>query len=201
MGSPRKGGNTDLLLNAFLRGVGEGGGEFEKISIRDLDISPCRECLSCEETGECVVHDDMRLIYPKLLAADKIVIAAPNFFYGFPAQIKALIDRCQAFWARKHILNPLPAAPGSGEGRFQIGPRKQLQKEAFVLLLGATGGNDLFAGQLKTIRYFLEPLDASLTGSLLFRKIEKKGDILRRPTALDDAYRAGIKFADTEHNL
>ncbi len=191
MGSPRRGGNTDLLLDAFLQGVGEGGGEFIKIMIGDLSISPCQGCLACEETGECIIKDDMRPIYAKLLAADKIVIAAPNYFYGLPAQCKALIDRCQALWARKHILNSAPVALSPG----------QPTKEAFALLLGATGGKELFAGQLKTIRYFLEPMDASLTGSLLFRKIEKKEDILRHPTALDEAYRAGIKFPDTNHNM
>lgn len=194
MGSPRKGGNTDLLLDAFLRGVTDGGGEFEKVSISDLDISPCRECLTCEETGECDISDDMQQIYRKLLKSEKIVFASPNFFYGFPAQIKALIDRCQVFWARKHILNPAPELSLSGEVLFDIDPRYHLKREAFILLLGATGGKDLFTGQLKTIRYFLESLDASLTGSLLFRKIEKKGDILRHPTALNEAYKAGKKF-------
>lgn len=201
MGSPRERGNTDLLLDAFLRGVKDGGGEFEKVSISDLDISPCRECLACEEIGECIITDDMQPIYRKLLKADKIVIAAPSFFYGFPAQIKAFIDRCQALWARKHILNQAQAQPGSGPGSFEHTPGKQIQREAFALLLGATGGKDLFSGQLKTIQYLLEPLGASLVGSLLFRQIEKKGDILRHPTALDDAYREGIKFADPDRKL
>ena len=194
MGSPGKGGNTDLLLDAFLRGVNEGGGEFEKFSISDLDISPCRECLACEATGECVIQDDMQSIYRKLLKADKIVLASPSFFYGFPAQAKALIDRCQALWARKHILNRHPALLRSVGGLLK--PDSKHTKPAFAMLLGATGGKNLFAGQLNTIRYFLEPLEASLTGSLFFRKIEKKGDISRHPTALDEAYRAGSKFSD-----
>ena len=188
MGSPRKGGNTDLLLDSFLRGVKEGGGEYEKLSISDLDISPCRECLTCEETGECVIPDDTQTIYRKLLKVDKIVLASPSFFYGFPAQIKALIDRCQFLWARKHILNWDPAEISS------FHPNSLPQKEAFAILLGATGGNNLFTGQLNTIRYFLEPLNAQLIGSLLFRKIEKGGDILRHPSALDEAYQAGRKF-------
>jgi len=188
MGSPRKGGNTDLLLNSFLRGVKEGGGEYEKLSISDLLISSCRECLDCEETGECVIQDDMQPVYGKLLKADKIVLASPNFFYGFPAQMKALIDRGQALWSRKHILHRTSDAADY--------PGKPLPKEAFALLVGATAGKNLFAGQLNTIRYFLEPLKAALTRSLLFRKIEKKGDISRHPTALDEAYQAGSKFAD-----
>ena len=198
MGSPRRGGNTDLLLDSFLRGVKEGGGEYEKLFISDLDISPCRECLDCEEDGECVISDDMQSVYRKLLKSDKIVLASPSFFYGFPAQMKALIDRGQALWARKHILNRTPKAADSGREGFGDYPGTTRPKEAFTLLLGATGGKNLFAGQLNTLRYFLEPLDAHLTGSLLFRKIEKKGDISSHSTALDEAYREGIKFANTE---
>ena len=194
MGSPRKGGNTDLLLGAFLRGVNDGGGEFEKVSISDLDISPCRECLACEASGECIIQDDTQPVYSKLLKADKIVLASPSFFYGFPAQFKALIDRCQYLWARKYILNSTEPSRDFAAARYERNTRPRSQREAFAMLLGATGGNDLFDGQIKTIRYFLEPLDASLTGSLLFRKIEKKGDISRHPTALDEAFREGMKF-------
>jgi len=182
MGSPRRGGNSDLLLDEFLKGVRDGGGEFEKISVRDLNISPCQGCRACKETGECVISDDMQSIYGKLLTADKIVISAPNYFYGLPAQCKALIDRCQALWARKRILR----------GESDSSP-----KEAFALLVGATGGKELFTGPLMTIRYFLESLAARLTGSLLYRKIEKLGDIKNHPTALKEAYRSGVKFGNS----
>lgn len=196
MGSPRMGGNTDLLLNAFLKGVKDGGGDCEKLLISKLKISPCRECLSCETNGKCIILDDMQSIYNGLLNADKIVIASPNFFYGFPAQLKALIDRTQALWARKkHILryDYLNSAPSVKVQ--EKGSRRQAPKEAFALLLGATGGENLFAGQLNTARYFLESVNAVLVGKLLFRKIEKEGDILRHPTAIEDSYRQGLNFA------
>ncbi len=179
MGSPRKGGNSDLLLDEFLRGVEEGGGEFEKLSVGDLKISPCREILACEKDGECVIKDDMNSVYEKLLEAEKIVIAAPIFFYGFPAHFKALIDRCQVLWVRKHLLGVEPAG-GS--------------RRAFALLLGATKGERLFDGVLLTLRYFLEPLNAGLAGTLLYRKVEKKGDIRNHPTAMKEAYQAGMEF-------
>ncbi|MFH1037722.1 MAG: flavodoxin family protein [PVC group bacterium] len=227
MGSPRKGGNSDLLLDAFLGGAGEDGTAYEKISVCDPGISPCTECLACERTGECNIDDGMQTVYPKLLAAGKIVISAPIYFYGLPAQFKALIDRCQALWARKYILNSAPAALSSVEGLSKpdsklpesgletpptdnllrlrnsnsadhvsekLSDHGQPPKEAFALLLGATGGRELFAGSLLTIKYFLEPLNVRLTGSLLFRKISRKGDILRHPTALSDAYQAGRVF-------
>ncbi len=179
MASPRKGGNSDLLLDEFLRGVEEGGGEFEKLSVGDLKISPCREILACEKDGECVIKDEMDSVYQKLLEAEKIVIASPIFFYGFPAHFKALIDRCQVLWVRKHLLGIEPA---------------NSPKRAFALLLGATKGERLFDGVLLTLRYFLEPLNAGLSGTLLYRKVEKKGDIQNHPTAMKEAYDAGVRF-------
>ena len=179
MGSPRKGGNTDFLLNEFLRGVGERGGEAEKLFIGELDIEPCRELLECETTGECPIPDDMPAICGKLLGADKIVIASPIFFYGLPARLKALIDRGQVLWARRRLLNNQP---------------QELPKEAFALLLGATKGEKLFDGALLTLKYFFQSINAQIVGKLLFREIEKKGDIQKHPSAFREAYQAGKNF-------
>jgi len=105
MGSPRIVGNTDLLLDAALNGARSEGAEAEKIIIDKLNISPCREYYGCLKDGNCVIRDDMDSLYPKLLEADCIVIASPMFFYGVTAQLKAVIDRSQALWARKHVLS------------------------------------------------------------------------------------------------
>lgn len=180
MGSPRKGGNSDLLLDAFLTGVGEGGAVWEKISVCDLKIAPCAECLDCEVTGECVIADQMEEVYQRLLTADRVVIAAPIFFYGLPAQLKALIDRCQALWYRQR--------------RGESSPGDQKRK-GFALLVGATRGENLFAGSLLTIRYFLQSIPARLSGSLVYWEIETKGEILSRPEALEEARQAGRAFA------
>ena len=176
MGSPRKGGNTEILLDAFLEGVKEGGASWDKISVGDLEISPCLECLDCETAGECVIKDGMEAVYRKLLAADRLVIASPIFFYGLPAQLKALIDRGQALWYREQ-----------GEG--------ETAKKGFALLLGATRGKNLFEGSLLTIRYFLKTIPARLEGSLVYREVEEKGEILSHPTALGEAREAGRDFA------
>ena len=176
MGSPRKGGNCDLLLDEFLRGVGEG--EVEKFFISDLNISPCRECLDCYAAGECVIKDGMEELSPKLLEAERLVLAAPIFFYGLPAQFKALIDRGQVFWARKYLLGFPP-------------PRST--RSAFVILTGATGGKKLFNGALLTLTYFLETLGVKLSDRLLLRKAgepEELPDKIRF-----EARRAGYNFA------
>jgi multimeric flavodoxin WrbA len=179
MGSPRKGGNTDTLLDEFLRGVSEGGGEAEKILIGELEIEPCRELLECEKTGRCPIEDEAESVFDKLLAAERIVIASPIFFYGLPARLKALIDRGQSLWARQRLSGNREEEP---------------PKEAFALLLGATRGEELFDGALLTLKYFLRTVNFRITGKLLFREIEKKGDIRKHPTALDEAFRAGREF-------
>lgn len=179
MGSPRRGGNTELLLDAFLEGAGEGGAMGEKIPVSELEISPCTECLECEAAGECVIADDMAGVYPKLLEADRIVVASPIFFYGLPAGLKALVDRCQALWYRRKDRG--------GEG--------EPERPGFALLVGATRGRKLFDGALLTIRYFLQAIPARLDGSLVYREIEEKGEILSRPEVLEEARQAGRAFA------
>ncbi len=178
MGSPRPGGNTDLLLDEFLRGVREGGGEVEKFCIGDLNISPCRECLDCYATGECAIKDGMEMLAPRLLEADRLVLAAPIFFYGLPAQFKALIDRGQIFWARKNLLNLPPPRPG---------------RPAFAILIGATGGKRLFDGALLTLTYFLETLGVKLRDKLLLRNVVEPEELPDNIRA--QAHRAGYDFA------
>ena len=99
LGSPRIKGNTDLLLDEALRGAEVCNVEVEKLAVDGLNISPCKEYYGCLNDGNCVIRDDMDLVYPKLLEADRLIVASPIFFYGITAQLKALIDRCQATWA------------------------------------------------------------------------------------------------------
>jgi len=95
-GGPRKGGNSDLLLDSFLEGASLKGCEVEKIYIADKDIAPCDEKNICYTAGICHIKDDMQQIYEKLLLADCLIVATPTFFMGPPAQLKVMIDRCQS---------------------------------------------------------------------------------------------------------
>ncbi len=106
-GSPRKGGNSDMLLDEALKGAADAGAAVSSLRCCDLDISGCMECAGCDATGECVVDDDMQQVYPLLGEADVIILASPIFFYSLPAQAKALIDRCQAMWC-KRLLDKSP---------------------------------------------------------------------------------------------
>ena len=181
-GSPRRGGNTDLLLERMLQGAEEGGASVERVYACELHISPCQECQGCFSTGKCVVEDDMQSLYPRLIEAWGLILASPIFFYGVTAQVKALIDRCQAFWVRKYRL------------KDPVGPLRGRQGRGFFISVGGTRGKTLFDGARLTVRYFFDTLDLDYGGELLFRGIDEKGEIVNHPTALQEAYEAGKRL-------
>jgi arsenate reductase len=166
-GSPRKKGNSDQLLRLFMDALRQRGAATEMVDVCRRHIEPCRELTVCEKKGFCPIDDDMdREIYPLLRRADLIVVAAPVFFYNVPAQLKALIDRCQTLWARKYILKLKD--PGHEVRR------------GFFLGVGATRGKQLFDGLQLTAKYFFDAVAAQYTGSLTFRGVEGRGDILKQ---------------------
>ncbi|MGB2584122.1 MAG: flavodoxin family protein [Dehalococcoidia bacterium] len=180
MGSPRIGGNTDTLLDEALRGAESQGAETEKIIVDRLKITPCREYYGCLRDGNCVIRDDMDGIYPRLLEADIVIVASPMFFYSVTAQVKALIDRCQALWARKYVLKQSP--PNSA------------RKGAFIAV-GATKGKQLFDGSILIVRYFFQAIGVKYTDELLVRGVDKRDEIKEHPTALADAFELGKRLA------
>lgn len=180
MGSPRRQGNTDIIIDAALKGANAGGAATEKIDVCSLRIHPCIECYSCLKEGICSIRDDMDVIYKKLLSADRIIVASPMFFYGVSAQLKGLIDRCQALWARKYVLKQT----------FPIG-----RKGAFIAV-GATKGEKLFDGSIMVIRYFFKTLDIAYADELLIRGVDAKGEIQNHPSALADAYNLGKRLTE-----
>lgn len=102
-GSPRVGGNSDLLCDEFIKGAAESGNDVEKINVGSKKIGYCRACYYCEgHGGECAIKDDMAEILEKMIAADVIVFASPVYFYSIAAQLKALIDRTLARWLEIH---------------------------------------------------------------------------------------------------
>ena len=176
-GSPRRGGNSDLLLQEFMKGVSSRGCQVEIIYVSQLKISPCVECNSCYKTGECVIKDDMQGVYPRLLDSDYLIVATPVFFMGPSAQLKALIDRCQAIWARKYILKK--TWDTSGKKGFLIATCALTKKEG------------VFAGAINTAKAFFHVLGFKYSGELVFSGLEEKGEIARRPEALCEAFNAG----------
>jgi multimeric flavodoxin WrbA len=176
--SPRREGNTDLLLNEFLRGAKDQGAVIERLYACGLHIAPCRGCGVCGRTGRCAIEDEMQEIYDQINAAHAIALASPVYFYNVTAQCKALIDRCQTFWSRKYVLK-----------------EKAAKKHGFFLSVGATRGKKMFDCVTLTVRYFFDAINATYSGHLLFRGIDEKGVIRNHPTALKEAYAAGMNLA------
>lgn len=92
-GSPRKGGNSDTLCDAFLKGVQAAGHAVEKIRLSEQKINYCLGCGVCNRTHQCIQKDDMKDILDKIVEADVIVMATPVYFYTMDGQMKTLIDR------------------------------------------------------------------------------------------------------------
>ena len=98
-GSPRKGGNSDILCDQFAKGALEQGNEVEKIRVAEKKISPCLGCYFCRNhVGRCALNDDMADILQKIIDCDVLVLSSPVYFYSMSAQLKAVIDRTVARW-------------------------------------------------------------------------------------------------------
>ncbi|MCE5228446.1 flavodoxin family protein [bacterium] len=97
--SPRKGGNSDLLCDQFIKGAAEAGHEAEKIYFKDKKIGYCTGCGACFNGKKCSQKDDMAEVLEKMIAADAIVMATPVYFYTMCGQMKTLIDRTCARYA------------------------------------------------------------------------------------------------------
>lgn len=183
-GSPRKGGNSDQLLDEALRGAREVGAEVSTVRCADLRMSGCLECGGCDETGECVIQDDMQAVYPQLEEADAIILASPMFFYNVSSQAKALIDRSQAMWNRRML-------------RKTKEQRKTYESgNGYLLAVGATKGKNLFEGAELVAKYFFDALDMSYEGGVFIRSVEGKGDIAREPDALRQAFELGRRVVE-----
>ena len=183
-GSPRIRGNTDGLLDAFAEGVEQAGGLAQRVYLRNLKISPCREIYACEREGKCALDDDMQPLYEALRNADAIALASPVMFYGVSAQAKAFIDRCQAFWCLKYKR-------GERISRGRLAERKGV-----FLSVGGSKGERIFEGPLMTFRYFLDTLDAKLWKSLTYRQIDERGDVERHPSAVAEARALGLELVE-----
>jgi multimeric flavodoxin WrbA len=182
-GSPRKGGNTDTLLNAFIDGATEAGAQVERLALRELKISPCLEIYHCFKDGTCPIKDDMLPLYDKLLEADVVVLASPIFFYSVTAQAKAFIDRTQALWARRYVVK-----------KDFPGPERQ----GVLLATAATHGKLLFVGARLVAKYFFDAINVSYAAEICVRGVDDKGEILQQPEVLTAARDLGRRLAQGE---
>ena len=184
-GSPRRGGNTDLLLAEVMKGAASRGAEVKTIILNDLEITPCQHCDACLEAGNCRVQDDMQMVYRELEEADRIVLASPIQFMGVTAQAKAMIDRGQALWARKNVLKIPP-----------LGDRRE--RKGLFISVGARKVANLFEPALVTVKSWFRSLDITYAGDLLVSDVDEKGAIVQHADALHQAFLAGQELVGSE---
>lgn len=175
-GSPRLQGNSTVLADQVAAGAKDAGVQVESFYLHDMDIRPCDGCDFCRETGVCVVKDDMQALYPKLLAADAVVLASPVYWFTYSAQLKLCIDRWYALANYKSAF-------------FKGKP---------VGIVLAFGDDDLYlSGGINAIHTFetmFRYLDANIIG-WVYGSLSDVGDAQKHPDLMEKAYQLGQKLA------
>lgn len=141
-GSPRKNGNTDVLLDSFLKGAESAGVETKKVLLRDYSIEPCIGCEGCRKAGTCTMfHDGMNLLYPEIEAAKGLTLGSPTYNYNVTALMKAFIDRLYPYYNFTNVRPRRYSSKLAGQGRKAIvfSVCKQLEIEEMGFTLGALG--------------------------------------------------------------
>ncbi|MFH1904577.1 MAG: flavodoxin family protein [bacterium] len=178
-GSPRKGGNTDILLGNALKGAKNKGARVEKIVLNDLKFSPCQECENMPNDRFCIIEDDMQTIYRKVEETDAIILASPIFFGSLSAQTKMMIDRFQCVWRAKNIL------------------RKQVFEErkigAFISVEGSNR-KDFFDNAKSIVKNFFVTINVDYKEELFCSGIDEKNAILKQSELLKSAFNLGEKL-------
>lgn len=167
-GSPRKGGNSDLLCDEFLRGAQESGNQVEKVFLRSKKVAPCNACYYCKNSGgKCAIPDDMAEILDKMQAADVIVMASPVYFYSIGAQMKAVIDRSVARWT--NIPN----------------------KEFYYIMTAAEDSDTVMDCTLECFRGFAACLDGAQEKGVIYGKGVYEAGATKGLPAMREAYEMG----------
>ena len=168
-GSPRKGGNSDILCDEFVKGALASGNEVEKIRIAEKKINYCTGCYYCKNNkGMCAINDDMGEILEKIYACDVLVLASPVYFYSICSQLKTVIDRTVARWT---------------EIKY---------KDMYFILTSAEDSSFVMDGALASLRGFRDCLDGSAEKGVLYGKgVYGMGEIFDRPELLKIAYEMG----------
>jgi multimeric flavodoxin WrbA len=180
-GSPRRGGNSDQLLDALIAGVESAGATAIRLRAADAGAHTCRGCNACSQTGECVVRDGMDAVYTAVDAADAIVVSTPVYFATVPAVLKTLYDRFQPYWARRYVL---------GE------PACEPRRPGALLVVG--GGGDPFGTgcAITPTKSVMNVLAVSLLEVFECVGPDSASDMGHHPEALERARTIGVHVAE-----
>ena len=189
-GSPRRHGNSEILLDWVLASMSEDQDiRIEKIALTEADINPCRGCNACETLNKCVQRDGMDIYHDKIIEADCIVLSSPIYCMGLAAQVKALVDRAQVFRSRKYVLK-LPVVP----------PERKGKRLGVFLSTAGQKWNYVFDAAIPSVKCFYHVIDIRDADIryLMINGVDEKGAIEHHPTAQADAANLG---KETVHEL
>jgi multimeric flavodoxin WrbA len=182
-GSPRRGGNSETLLDWVLAAMAEEPDVVvEKVALTEANINPCHGCNACEKLNKCVQRDGMDIYHDKLVEADVIVLSSPIFCMGLASQVKALVDRMQVFRSRKYVLK-LPIVP----------PERKGKRLGVFLATAGQNWDHVFNAAIPSVKclfHVIDVRDADIS-YLMINNVDEKGAILNHPTAKADAERLG----------
>ncbi len=179
-GSPRKGGNTETVLNAFVEGAKEAGAEVTVIRLVEIDHKNCKGCNSCHKNGVCVIRDALTPVFDQMLQSDILVLASPIYSMSVTAEMKSFIDRGQFLWAQKFIRKTL------------VFDAEHLKKHKGVFL--GTSGQDLpyiFDSAFPVVRAFFNDSGFSYAENVLFPGMDKHGGVQGWPESVVEAKKRG----------
>lgn len=180
-GSPRRGGNSDTLLDKALEGASSVGARTEKIFLNDMDFRPCQACGGCDEAGVCMLPDDMRQIYKSLESADAIIVASPVYFGSVTAQLKAMVDRFQGSWVARYVLK--------SESR-------RWDRKGYFLCVSGSRERRFFTDARKIVKNFFATIGVKYSGEIFCGGVDRAGEVRGRPGIVTKAFELGQGAAD-----
>lgn len=185
-GSPRIGGNTDILLDRVLEGASSKGAETEKVILNKLRFSPCQECENMRDDGTCIIEDDMQPLYGKVEDANAVILASPIFFGSISAQTKMMIDRFQCLWRAQDIHSPC-SSPHGGEDWVS-------KKKGYFISVEASTREDFFDNASSIVKNLFVTIGAEYKEELFCSGIDRKVCILKHPDILKKAFELGKRI-------
>jgi len=185
VGSPRRGGNTNVLVEQVLAGVRAHGIATKKVLLGELKISPCRACYSCADSGCCVIEDHFQGLLKKVFGSAGIVLGSPMYVGTVTAQMKALVDRVDCSQVE------MVRAP-TGEVRFRSRHRGRF---GVVVAICDLSPLTELRHCARVMEACLRDLGAKPVDELLARRLSNIGDVQKRPELLARGFRAGERLA------
>ena len=182
--SPRRGSNSSRLLDEAVAGAEEGGASVRVVDLAREGVKPCVACDGCIETGRCVVTSDaLNEIMDEVTSAGRMIVAAPIYYMGPPAQLKAFVDRAQCRYNLKYRV-------GKRLGRDELGRRA-----GGTIAVCGSRVRRAFDGFDFVMKYFMDSLQIPHRERLYVGGIDGRGDVEAYPERLAEARALGRRVA------